>query len=135
MKELEREHPLAAIPRMRYPRPQTFLNIALSLGAKRPQRQSQSAVHMPSPSHSLPSMCCTTRGLRAVIPYILASISDSLLRYATFYSLVSTGADRFMDDIARMIGYRPFPWMKWCWSVITPFVCMVRYHIVSNLCG
>uniref|UniRef100_A0A674EW85 Transporter n=1 Tax=Salmo trutta TaxID=8032 RepID=A0A674EW85_SALTR len=33
-------------------------------------------------------------------------------------------ADRFMDDIARMIGYRPFPWMKWCWSFITPCVCM-----------
>lgn len=39
---------------------------------------------------------------------------------------VSAGADRFMDDVARMIGYRPFPWMKWCWSFITPCVCMVR---------
>lgn len=40
--------------------------------------------------------------------------------------LFPAGADRFMDDIARMIGYRPFPWMKWCWSFITPCVCMVR---------
>ena len=31
-----------------------------------------------------------------------------------------------MDDVARMIGYRPFPWMKWCWSFITPCVCIVR---------
>lgn len=31
-----------------------------------------------------------------------------------------------MDDVARMIGYRPFPWMKWCWSFITPCVCLVR---------
>ena len=39
---------------------------------------------------------------------------------------VSAGADRFMDDVACMIGYRPCPWMKWCWSFFTPLVCMVR---------
>ncbi|TTF87019.1 Sodium- and chloride-dependent creatine transporter 1 [Bagarius yarrelli] len=38
------------------------------------------------------------------------------------------GADKFMDDIARMIGYRPFPWMKWCWSFLTPCVCMVYVY-------
>lgn len=43
------------------------------------------------------------------------------------------GADRFMDDIARMIGYRPFPWMKWCWSFITPCVCMVSAGKYSHL--
>lgn len=36
-----------------------------------------------------------------------------------------SGADRFMDDVARMIGYQPLPYMKWCWSYITPFVCVV----------
>lgn len=30
-----------------------------------------------------------------------------------------------MDDVACMIGYRPCPWMKWCWSFFTPLVCMV----------
>ena len=39
---------------------------------------------------------------------------------------VTPGADRFMDDVACMIGYRPCPWMKWCWSFFTPLVCMVR---------
>uniref|UniRef100_A0A8C4QWG1 Transporter n=1 Tax=Eptatretus burgeri TaxID=7764 RepID=A0A8C4QWG1_EPTBU len=34
------------------------------------------------------------------------------------------GGDRFMDDVAHMIGYKPFPWMKWCWAFITPCVCM-----------
>lgn len=36
-----------------------------------------------------------------------------------------TGADRFMDDVARMIGYRPLPFMKWCWALVTPLVCVV----------
>ena len=30
-----------------------------------------------------------------------------------------------MDDVARMIGYQPLPYMKWCWSYITPLVCVV----------
>lgn len=25
-----------------------------------------------------------------------------------------------------MIGYRPNPWMKWSWTIITPVLCMVR---------
>ncbi|XP_043960261.1 sodium- and chloride-dependent creatine transporter 1 isoform X2 [Gambusia affinis] len=43
------------------------------------------------------------------------------------------GADRFMDDVARMIGYQPLPYMKWCWSYITPFVCVAvfLFHVVN----
>ncbi|KAK9514745.1 hypothetical protein VZT92_025437 [Zoarces viviparus] len=43
------------------------------------------------------------------------------------------GADRFMDDVARMIGYQPLPYMKWCWSYITPFVCVAvfTFHVVN----
>ncbi|CAI5767656.1 sodiumchloride1-likedependent and chloride-dependent creatine transporter 1-like [Podarcis lilfordi] len=43
------------------------------------------------------------------------------------------GADRFMDDVARMIGYRPLPYMKWCWSLITPVVCVgiFLFHVVN----
>ncbi|MGH0180464.1 UNVERIFIED_CONTAM: hypothetical protein FKN15_004291 [Acipenser sinensis] len=35
-----------------------------------------------------------------------------------------SGADRFMDDIARMIGYQPMPLVKWCWAFITHCLCM-----------
>uniref|UniRef100_A0A8D0L7J3 Solute carrier family 6 member 8 n=1 Tax=Sphenodon punctatus TaxID=8508 RepID=A0A8D0L7J3_SPHPU len=47
--------------------------------------------------------------------------------------LLCTGADRFMDDVARMIGYRPLPYMKWCWTVITPAVCVAifLFHLVN----
>ncbi|KAI4823900.1 hypothetical protein KUCAC02_012454 [Chaenocephalus aceratus] len=43
------------------------------------------------------------------------------------------GADRFMDDVARMIGYQPLPYMKWCWSYITPLVCVsvFIFHVVN----
>lgn len=40
-------------------------------------------------------------------------------------NVISVGADRFMDDVARMIGYQPLPYMKLCWSYITPLVCVV----------
>ncbi|XP_038667934.1 sodium- and chloride-dependent creatine transporter 1-like [Scyliorhinus canicula] len=43
------------------------------------------------------------------------------------------GADRFIDDIARMIGYRPLAWIKWCWLFITPCVCVgiFLFHVVN----
>uniref|UniRef100_A0A3P9BM37 Uncharacterized protein n=1 Tax=Maylandia zebra TaxID=106582 RepID=A0A3P9BM37_9CICH len=33
------------------------------------------------------------------------------------------GADRFYGNISDMIGYRPHPFMKYCWRYITPFIC------------
>ncbi|XP_076607063.1 sodium- and chloride-dependent GABA transporter 2-like [Chaetodon auriga] len=33
------------------------------------------------------------------------------------------GADRFYSNITDMIGYRPLPFMKYCWAYITPFIC------------
>ncbi|XP_070775811.1 sodium- and chloride-dependent GABA transporter 2-like [Enoplosus armatus] len=33
------------------------------------------------------------------------------------------GADRYYDNIKDMIGYRPPPYMKYCWKFITPAVC------------
>ncbi|KAF3841107.1 hypothetical protein F7725_006969 [Dissostichus mawsoni] len=33
------------------------------------------------------------------------------------------GADRFYGNIKDMIGYRPFPLMKYCWRYITPLFC------------
>uniref|UniRef100_A0A3B5A5C0 Transporter n=1 Tax=Stegastes partitus TaxID=144197 RepID=A0A3B5A5C0_9TELE len=33
------------------------------------------------------------------------------------------GADRFYGNISDMIGYRPNPFMKYCWCYITPLIC------------
>lgn len=38
---------------------------------------------------------------------------------------VPTGGDDFYDGIEDMIGYRPGPWMKYSWAVITPVLCVV----------
>lgn len=54
------------------------------------------------------------------------------MHYHNILSFLS-GADRFMDDVARMIGYQPLPYMKWCWSYITPFVCVVRTSLYAFL--
>ncbi|XP_047431070.1 sodium- and chloride-dependent GABA transporter 2-like [Mugil cephalus] len=35
------------------------------------------------------------------------------------------GADRFLDNIEDMIGYRPFPVLKYCWLFITPLICVI----------
>ncbi|TRY60883.1 hypothetical protein DNTS_035149 [Danionella cerebrum] len=65
------------------------------------------------------------------------SASGITLLWQAFWECVVVawvyGADRFMDDVARMIGYRPLPYMKWCWSYITPVVCMgVFFFHVAN---
>uniref|UniRef100_A0A8C5RGW8 Transporter n=1 Tax=Laticauda laticaudata TaxID=8630 RepID=A0A8C5RGW8_LATLA len=56
------------------------------------------------------------------------SASGTTLLWQAFWECVVIawvyGADRFMDDIACMIGYRPFPWVKWCWMVVTPLICL-----------
>ncbi|XP_028426588.1 sodium- and chloride-dependent betaine transporter [Perca flavescens] len=35
------------------------------------------------------------------------------------------GVDRFYDNIKDMIGYLPFPVLKYCWLFITPLICGV----------
>ncbi|XP_035460227.2 sodium- and chloride-dependent betaine transporter isoform X1 [Scophthalmus maximus] len=37
------------------------------------------------------------------------------------------GADRFYDNIEDMIGYPPFPVLKYCWLFITPLLCGVTF--------
>ncbi|XP_078143767.1 sodium- and chloride-dependent GABA transporter 2-like [Centroberyx gerrardi] len=33
------------------------------------------------------------------------------------------GADRYYSNVMDMIGYRPWPYMKYCWKYITPSLC------------
>ncbi|XP_051516436.1 sodium- and chloride-dependent creatine transporter 1-like [Myxocyprinus asiaticus] len=65
------------------------------------------------------------------------SASGITLLWQAFWECVVVawvyGADRFMDDVACMIGYRPLPYMKWCWSYITPVVCLgvFLFHVIN----
>uniref|UniRef100_A0A671L4N9 Transporter n=1 Tax=Sinocyclocheilus anshuiensis TaxID=1608454 RepID=A0A671L4N9_9TELE len=65
------------------------------------------------------------------------SASGITLLWQAFWECVVVawvyGADRFMDNVACMIGYRPLPYMKWCWSYVTPVVCMAvfLFHVVN----
>ncbi|KAL7982267.1 hypothetical protein Chor_009865 [Crotalus horridus] len=34
------------------------------------------------------------------------------------------GADRFYDNIEDMIGYKPWPLIKYCWLYLTPGICL-----------
>uniref|UniRef100_A0A673HMZ1 Transporter n=1 Tax=Sinocyclocheilus rhinocerous TaxID=307959 RepID=A0A673HMZ1_9TELE len=54
--------------------------------------------------------------------------SGVCLLWVAFFECIAVawvyGADDFYDAIEEMIGYRPNPWMKWSWTVITPFLCV-----------
>ncbi|XP_052449035.1 sodium- and chloride-dependent creatine transporter 1-like isoform X2 [Carassius gibelio] len=67
------------------------------------------------------------------------SASGITLLWQAFWECVVVawvyGADRFMDDVACMIGYRPLPYMKWCWSYVTPVVCMRWQHLTTPVWG
>lgn len=39
--------------------------------------------------------------------------------------LVPIGSERFYKNITDTIGYCPNPFMKYCWTYITPFICFV----------
>uniref|UniRef100_A0A671L4Y2 Transporter n=1 Tax=Sinocyclocheilus anshuiensis TaxID=1608454 RepID=A0A671L4Y2_9TELE len=62
------------------------------------------------------------------------SASGITLLWQAFWECVVVawvyGADRFMDNVACMIGYRPLPYMKWCWSYVTP-VAVFLFHVVN----
>ncbi|KAM6948764.1 sodium- and chloride-dependent GABA transporter 2-like [Aplochiton taeniatus] len=49
-----------------------------------------------------------------------------IMFFAIFYSICVGwvyGADQYYDNIQDMIGYRPLPFMKYCWRYITPATC------------
>ncbi|XP_057559607.1 sodium- and chloride-dependent GABA transporter 2 isoform X2 [Hippopotamus amphibius kiboko] len=53
-----------------------------------------------------------------------------LLFVAIFESLCvawAYGAGRFYDNIEDMIGYRPWPLIKYCWLFLTPAVCIATF--------
>lgn len=45
---------------------------------------------------------------------------------------LTTGADRFSDNIREMTGYRPLPVFKLCWKYFTPAVCTVSDPSLSE---
>ncbi|XP_032361228.1 sodium- and chloride-dependent betaine transporter [Etheostoma spectabile] len=52
----------------------------------------------------------------------------TILMIACFETIIIAwvyGADRFYDNIKDMIGYLPFPGLKYCWLFITPLICGV----------
>lgn len=48
--------------------------------------------------------------------------------FSFFFCL--SGANRFYDNIEDMIGYRPGPYIKYCWLFFTPATCFVSLFSV-----
>lgn len=57
--------------------------------------------------------------------------SGVCLLWVAFFECVAVawvyGADNIYDAIEDMIGYRPGPWMKWSWILITPLLCVACF--------
>lgn len=66
-----------------------------------------------------------TYGVSGIVLLIIACFETIVIGWVY-------GADRFYDNIEDMIGYRPFPVLKYCWLFVTPFICMIvaQYNLV-----
>lgn len=64
--------------------------------------------------------------------YSFSIISGTFCSSSICSSSASLGPDRFYDNIADMIGYRPHPFMKYCWTYITPLICFVSCTSTST---
>ncbi|XP_034018978.1 sodium- and chloride-dependent betaine transporter-like [Thalassophryne amazonica] len=64
--------------------------------------------------------------------------SGTSILFIAFFETIAIGwvygADRFFDNIQDMIGYKPFPVLKYCWLFITPLICGVTlwYELLRN---
>uniref|UniRef100_A0A8C6WN00 Transporter n=1 Tax=Neogobius melanostomus TaxID=47308 RepID=A0A8C6WN00_9GOBI len=59
------------------------------------------------------------------IPLVLFAILESVCIGWVY------GADRYYSNIADMIGYRPWPYMKYCWKYITPTVGILLFSLAQ----
>ncbi|XP_049782955.1 sodium- and chloride-dependent GABA transporter 1 [Schistocerca cancellata] len=56
------------------------------------------------------------------------AVSGFCLLFLIFFECIAIswafGVNRFYDGIKDMIGYYPFMWWKFCWTIATPFICV-----------
>lgn len=74
---------------------------------------------------------CTERARKLTYFLVLKSLVSKL--HVSFLRKiilgVFAGAERFYDNIEDMIGYRPGPYIKYCWRFFTPATCIVSFTI------
>lgn len=82
------------------------------------QQRSVQTTTISSIHWSLPILVCAG-------PILMLWMLKNVLSLPSFLLFV-VGAGRFYDNIEDMIGYRPWPLIKYCWLFLTPAVCTVR---------
>ncbi|XP_037658548.1 sodium- and chloride-dependent taurine transporter isoform X3 [Choloepus didactylus] len=79
-------------------------------------------------SYLLGLMMVTEGGMYIFQLFDYYAASGVCLLWVAFFECITIawvyGSDNFYDGIEDMIGYRPGPWMKYSWAVITPVLCV-----------
>ncbi|XP_073177063.1 sodium- and chloride-dependent GABA transporter 2 isoform X4 [Lepidochelys kempii] len=75
------------------------------------------------------ALCFLNSGTSFVAGFAIFSILGFMAQEqgVPISEVAESGADRFYDNIEDMIGYRPWPIIKYCWLFITPAVCMATF--------
>nr|XP_032825522.1 sodium- and chloride-dependent creatine transporter 1-like [Petromyzon marinus] len=64
--------------------------------------------------------------LSIIITVVVENINNKTDERTICLPLISDSprANRFMQDLTAMLGFRPHAWVRWCWSVVSPAVCL-----------
>ncbi|XP_023931084.1 sodium- and chloride-dependent taurine transporter [Lingula anatina] len=54
-----------------------------------------------------------------------------IILFVAFFECIAVaylyGINRFYDNLQMMLGFRPNPYMKWCWLVVSPIFCIAVF--------
>lgn len=66
---------------------------------------------------------CLSCGAVSLSPWQFLGSTVGRVQLKTPLPSIIPGGSRFYDNIAQMVGFRLNPWLRVCWTFLTPLVC------------